>query len=266
MNDELTDTLDESAVSELFHENTKQHRSDLRFVERIVAASVNPLLHRMMTTAHKSYSSALKNGLPKDFPKASMSFEDVILSRRSSRDFSGEPLSFSEVAKLLHFANGITGSIYTGDRVDQLFRASPSGGALYPVEIYLIALTVSGLASGLYHYNPLENNLEALSNKKAAQELKKITHIEEVSNAAAVIALSGISAKSRLKYGERGYRFMLLEAGHIAQNILLTAHSLLLAAFSIGGFIDDELDELLGIDGIDEVSLYLVAVGKSLIL
>jgi nitroreductase len=95
----------------------------------------------------------------------------------------------------------------------------------------------------------------------AAHEVARLCYTAALSEAAAVIVLTGISAKSRLKYGERGYRFTLLEAGHIAQNALLTASALMLDACPFGGFIDD-LDRLLGIDGLDEVSLYLVAVGR----
>jgi SagB-type dehydrogenase family enzyme len=84
----------------------------------------------------------------------------------------------------------------------------------------------------------------------------------QLANAAAIFVLTGVSLKSRLKYGERGYRFMLLKAGHIAQNLLLTAAALELGALPVGGFIDDEMDRLLGIDGLNEVSLYLVAIGR----
>lgn len=161
----------------------------------------------------------------------------------------------------MHFANGITGSTDSDSSFKHFFRASPSGGALYPNEIYLLAFKVRGLSAGIYHYDPIENHLHVLSRKSGAKELSAITYTEEINGAAAVIAITGISLKNRVKYGERGYRFMLMEAGHIAQNILLTANSLRLPCFPIGGFIDDEMNDLLGIDGLDEVSLYLVAVG-----
>ena len=78
--------------------------------------------------------------------------------------------------------------------------------------------------------------------------------------AALAVALTGISMKTKLKYGERGYRFLLFEAGHIMQNLLLVASALGVSALPIGGFVDAELDSALGIDGLDEVSLYLAAV------
>ena len=114
---------------------------------------------------------------------------------------------------------------------------------------------------GLYHYAPASNSLELIRELDAAQELARICYTAALAKSAAVIALTGISLKSRLKYGERGYRFMLLEAGHIAQNALLAANALELGACPFGGFIDDDLDQLLGIDGLDEVSLYLIAIG-----
>jgi SagB-type dehydrogenase family enzyme len=257
-----TKSFDEGIVSELFHENSKQYRSDYRVVERIIAMTANPIMSRM-AVARKCYPSARKIVLPRDLPKANMSFDEAVLSRRSSRDFGGQPISLLEAAKLLSFANGITGAVKTHDGLQQLFRAAPSGGALYPIEIYFIALNVEHIPAGIYHYDPVGNQLELVREDHCAPDLRAITHTEEIGNASAVLALSGISLKTRVKYGERGYRFMLMEAGHVAQNILLTVNSLQLTAVPIGGFVDDELDQLLGIDGLDEVVLYLVAVGRS---
>jgi SagB-type dehydrogenase family enzyme len=257
-----TEGFDESVVSELFHENSKQRRSDRRVAERIMAMVRNPILMRI-ADARKRYPSAPKISLPDDFPPARTSFDAVILQRRSSRGFNGGAIDFCEAARLLHFANGVTGGAETYDGRTQHFRAAPSGGALYPVEVYFIALSVNALGPGIYHYDPVSNLLEFIHRGSVAAALSTLSFTPELAQAAAVVALTGIPLKSRIKYGERGYRFMLLEAGHIAQNILLTASSLGLGTVPIGGFIDDELDRLLMIDGLDEMSLYLVAVGQN---
>lgn len=256
-----TRRFDESDVSELFHENSKQHRSDQRMVERIIAMTTNPVMQRM-AAAHKRYPSARTVELPRDLPPPARSFTEALLARRSRRDFSHAPLGLAAVAPLLIFGNGVTGAAQTHDGRTQYFRAAPSGGALYPVEVYLVALAVSDLPQGMYHYNPVANVLEAIRKCDCTERLQAITYTEEIDSAAAVIVLTGIALKNRIKYGERGYRFMLMEAGHIAQNVLLTASAYQLAAVPIGGFVDDELDALLGIDGMDEVSLYLIAVGQ----
>jgi len=250
------------SVSELFHENSKHHRSDRAVVDRIMAALGSPVLQGIMATAFKQYPSARKIALSRDFPPALATFDQAVLGRRSLHEFGSEPLGWDQFSKLIQFGGGITGTgdLPYGER--QHFRAAPSGGGLYPVEMYVFALHIETLPAGIYHYYPVENHIELLSERDYSAELKTVTFASEVGQAGAVFALTGIPLKSRLKYGERGYRFMLLEAGHIAQNLLLTANSLRLAAFPIGGFIDDELDRLLRIDGLDEISLYLVAVGR----
>jgi SagB-type dehydrogenase family enzyme len=251
------------APSELFHENSKHQRSDCRVAERIIAMTTNPMLLRTLGTG-KRYLSARRQVLPTIHPPARLSFDDAVLSRRSIRGFGAKSVSLEETAKLLHFANGVTGRLEGEDGAVQLCRAAPSGGALYPVEVYAAALNVADLDGGLYHYNAGENLVELVRSGNHADALRRITFTDEVGTAALVVILTGIPVKTRLKYGERGYRFMLMEAGHIGQNLLLTATAMGLATVPLGGFIDDELDAFLGIDGLDEVSLYLFAVGRPL--
>ena len=258
------DASEDAAVSELYHENSKHRRSDLRAVERIIAAMSSPFLQGIMASAHKRYPSAQRIVLAKhvDAP-ALMTFDEALLSRRSFRDFTGEAILLAHVTKLLQMACGITGwgDLPSGDR--QFFRAAPSGGGLYPTEMYVFIRCAQELPAGIYHYNPVEHCLEVLrEGDVVATDLASITFTAELERAAVVFGLTGIALKARLKYGERGYRFMLLEAGHIAQNLLLTANSLGLGALPIGGFVDDELDRVLEVDGVEETSLYLVAVGR----
>jgi SagB-type dehydrogenase family enzyme len=252
----------ELAVCELFHENSKHYKSDPRTVGRIMAVVANPVLQGILATSNKRYPSASKIELPDDLPPSTRSFDTTVLRRRSYREFDGRPLTLAEVAKIIFYAGGVTARIDLPGFQQQPLRAAPSGGALYPVEIYLFALSVTDMNAGLYHYVPIDNSLELVREVDAARELARICYSEALIKSAAVVVLTGISLKSRLKYGERGYRFMLLEAGHIAQNALLAANALELGACPFGGFIDDDLDRLLGIDGLDEVSLYLIAFGQ----
>jgi SagB-type dehydrogenase family enzyme len=215
----------------------------------------------MMGPTHKVYKNAARVQLPKRLRKSARSFDETLLSRRSLRDFSGEKLPFAAAAKLLHLTNGVTGTLDTGDPYLHHLRTAPSGGALYPVELYVLAQKVAGLKPGIYHYNPVESCLEEVSLGNPFAELMRVTHVDELKQASMAVALTGVSVKNRVKYGERGYRFMLFEAGHIAQNFLLAANAMKLPAFTIGGFVDDELDRLLKIADFDEASLYVAAVG-----
>jgi SagB-type dehydrogenase family enzyme len=251
---------DERIVSEIYHENSKQWRSDLAFVERIIASSVDPTLQALMATSQKRYRHGRTHALPRDTAPPRTTLADAILKRRSRSEFGPEPLALAELATLLQLSAGITGRI-DGHAHTVHLRASPSAGALYPIELYVNAQNVSGLDPGTYHFAPFPCGLELVGEGDPCERLARLTHTPQLEAAACVLALTGVPARARIKYGERAYRFLLLEAGHIAQNLLLTATALDLASLPIGGFVDAELDDLLGIDGVEEISLYVIAAG-----
>lgn len=252
------------SISEIFHENSKQRRYDIRFHRRIGAINSNPQIHEFTSKAFKRYAGADVYQLPREFSNSELSFDDVILQRRSIREFARQRLSLSEVAKLLYFSNGITGMLEPkGAYATQYLRASPSGGALYPIEIYFIALRVEELRKGIYHYCVRENQLECIAYEDVTMQLVRLTHQRAlIEDSAGVIVLTGIFERTKFKYGERGYRFVLFEVGHVAQNILLVATSMKLGSVAVGGFIDDEINQILDIDGVDESTLYMIAIGK----
>ncbi|HET7573295.1 MAG TPA: SagB/ThcOx family dehydrogenase [Gaiellaceae bacterium] len=141
-------------------------------------------------------------------------------------------------------------------------RTTPSGGALYPLELYAVAQRVEGLEPGVYHLDPARPALERVPADAVATALAEATPLPElVTTAAAVLFLTAVFWRTRVKYGLRGYRFALLEAGHVAQNVLLAATALELPALPLGGFYDARVDELLGVDGVDESVLYGVVLG-----
>lgn len=183
----------------------------------------------------------------------------ALCRRRSVRSFAPKALSRPELAALLRGGYGVTGSLEGGGEIQPL-RAAPSGGALYPLELSVAARCVDGLEPGLYHFDPLDDVLEVMA--RGQQAVAPTTPFAEATRtAAAVIVVSAVFWRSRFKYGLRGYRFVLLEAGHVAQNILLAATALGLGAVPLGGFYDRRIDELIGVDGVDESTLYLVCVG-----
>jgi SagB-type dehydrogenase family enzyme len=165
------------------------------------------------------------------------------------------------VSTLLHAAYGVTGSVtIPGSEEEQLFRASPSGGALYPLELYVVAREVDGLASGVYHYDAHDHVLEQLGTAAPpADELSPYADL--VGAAQAMVFVAAVFWRSRFKYGLRGYRFVLLEAGHVVQNLLLAATALGLASFPLGGFFDDAVDRALELDGVDVSTVYAACVG-----
>jgi SagB-type dehydrogenase family enzyme len=184
----------------------------------------------------------------------------VIAKRRSCRRFSDAPVSGHDLAGLLESAYGVTHAL---EEHTLPLRAVPSGGALYPLELYVAALRVEGLEPGLYHFDPLAPALAVVHDSLGADDVSPLsTYPDIVAGSAAVLFVAAVFGRTRFKYGVRGYRFALLEAGHVAQNVLLTATAFGLGAVPLGGYYDRLTDEFLGLDGVNESTLYTVAVGS----
>jgi SagB-type dehydrogenase family enzyme len=130
--------------------------------------------------------------------------------------------------------------------------------------VYVVPARVQGVEPGLYHFDPLRHALEVRSRAASPLEVLREAAIypEIVAGCAATLLVTGVFWRSRFKYGLRGYRFVLLEAGHLAQNVLLVCAALGLAAVPLGGFYDRPIDELLGADGVNESVLYAVCLGQ----
>jgi SagB-type dehydrogenase family enzyme len=188
-------------------------------------------------------------------------FGDVVEARCSERVFSDTPLQLSEVGALLHAAYGTTHELDIGaPGLGPQLRSVPSGGALFPLEVYVLPWRVDGLPRALYHFDPLRHVLERLRQEDLEDDVRAAMVYEDVAlGCGALFVVSAMFWRTRFKYGLRGYRFALLECGHLVQNLLLAATALDLAAVPLGGFYDRRLDELLGVDGVNESALYAVA-------
>lgn len=204
---------------------------------------------------YKEYPSTQRISLSSDFKYRGLFVEEAIQQRRSIRDYSGEPLTTDQLLLLLHSAYGITEPSYP-------LRASPSAGALYPLEVYPVVNRVEGLASGVYHYRPRDHSLDVLKEGDFRTFLLTATVGQDmVLRAGTVLVITAIFQRTRWRYQERTYRYVLLEAGHLAQNLYLAATSLGLGACAIGAFFDDQMNELVGVDGKEEAAVYLVSIG-----
>jgi SagB-type dehydrogenase family enzyme len=189
------------------------------------------------------------------------SLGDALDARRSIRVFGERPLRLDELGSILQAAYGITGKL---GGTPQTLRSAPSGGGLYPLELYVVTRHVEGLDAALHHFDPLRQGLELLRPVGAGDELDSLSPYGELlGSSAAFVAVTAMFWRSRFKYGARAYRFTLLEAGHLAQNLLLAVAALGLAAVPLGGFYDRRLDAFLGVDGLYEASVYLLPVGPT---
>jgi SagB-type dehydrogenase family enzyme len=184
---------------------------------------------------------------------------EIIKNRRSVRNFAGRPVSNVELSNLLWSAQGITAR-----QRNFGFRAAPSAGALYPMETYLVVNRVQGLEPGIYHYEIESHSLARLKKGDFRDAVTRAALDQETMGAADIVFIwSAIFAKSKWKYRERAYRYIYIEAGHIAQNLALAATALGLGSCPVGAFIDDEMNNMLGLDGINESVIYTNALGRS---
>ncbi|MHB8468992.1 MAG: SagB/ThcOx family dehydrogenase [Gaiellaceae bacterium] len=171
----------------------------------------------------------------------------------SPERFDGARLPLASLASVLEAGYGVA-------RPQR--RTVPSGGALYPLELYPVAARVDGLGSGVYHFDPVRRVLEVVRTGAVRGELADTSPRPGVlDGAASVVFVAAVFWRTRFKYGLRGYRFALLEAGHCAQNMLLAAHAAGVAALPLGGFFDARAEALVGVDGVEESVVYAVALG-----
>lgn len=245
---QLTGEPQLDSLSELFHENTK-------ILPKAKGFMISAEALRVMSEGFKSYDQSEIIELNRTHPNLPMPLGEAIRRRRSIREYSSKPLSLIALSELLFCSSGQTED---GSR-----RQSPSAGALYPLELYPIVLRGEDVLPGVYHYNVRRHLLERIHENVPLEQLKQAIFVEEIAQTASVaIIMTAVFGRTKIKYGERGYRFALIEAGHVAQNICLTAVAMGLGACTIGGFIDDYINNIVDIDGVDEATIYIVTIGS----
>ena len=207
---------------------------------------------------YKLYQDAPKFDLPEPTCDGGQPIWTIISGRRSVRRFSGEPLATGDLSQLLWASQGITGT-----RGGHEFRASPSAGALYPVETYLVANDIEGLDQGVYHYSVLEHGLDQLNRGDYRDRVAEAALDQPMAGYAPVVFIwTGIFQRSKWKYRQRAYRYVYLDAGHLAENLALSAEALGLGSCQIGALYDDEANAIVGVDGEEESTIYMTVVGR----
>ena len=185
---------------------------------------------------------------------SSLSLEEALQKRRSVREFRRGSLSLDEVAQLLWAAQGITRQ--------ELLRTAPSAGALYPLELYLVAGQVKGLPAGLYRYSPERHDLQHVADGDSRRALAAAALDQAwVRQAPAVLVITGVYARSAVKYGQRAQRYTHIEVGNVAQNVYLQATALGLGTVFVGAFNAAKVQEVLELPA-DHEPLGLMPVGQ----
>ena len=192
--------------------------------------------------------------LPEPQHDNEVSIEQSMLQRRSIRSYTGEPLTLGEVSQLLWAAQGITDA--------RGHRTAPSAGALYPLEVYLVVGDVENLAPGVYEYEPKEHELVLLMDGDKRRELASAALGQSsVATGAVDVVITAVYKRTTVKYGERGIRYIHIEVGHAAQNLVLQATAMKLGAVTVGAFSDEGVADVLNLPA-DETPLYIIPVGR----
>ncbi len=243
-----------------FHLSTK----DLRF-ERDAAKEFRALVRlakaKPIPQPIKRYPKARQLALPA--PAIHGEFPRVLLERRTWRQFSKRPVTLDLVGNLLGSTWGVRRWVDVPKVGRVAAKTSPSGGALHPIEAYVVARNVEGLNAGIYHYSGADHRLELLRRGASSREITDyLANQYWYGGAAFVVFMTAVFARTRWKYDyARAYRAVLIEAGHLCQTFCLTATWLGAAPFCTMAFADSKIEKALGIDGIAESVLYVAGAG-----
>ena len=236
-------------VGDEFHSSTKYERGKLP--GHRLDWSTKP-------SVYKKYPDAQKIDLPPPVVQGGPGLWETIRTRRSIRAYTLEPMKLEELSQILWATQGITASIG-----EHRLRTVPSAGALYPIETYLLVNRVEGLEPGLYHFDVETYQLDILKLGDFSKEVTAGALDQQIAERASVVFIwSAIFQRSKWKYLQRAYRYIFLDAAHIAQNLALAAQGLGLGSCQIGALYDDFLNELLDLNITGESVIYLSSVGK----
>ncbi|MDH4197174.1 MAG: SagB/ThcOx family dehydrogenase [Candidatus Aminicenantes bacterium] len=207
--------------------------------------------------------------LPAPRHESGTSVEKAINLRRSIRGYADDPLSISEISQLLWAAQGFTQERKEPPRMwnpkyewQGGLRTAPSAGALYPMEIYLLAGNVEGLAKGVYKFVPKDHSLKKITAVDKRTDLCNAALKQgSIEKAAAVIVMAGVYERTSFKYGERAERYVHIEVGSIAENVYLQGMTLGIGTVIIGAFADKDVKNVLQLPE-DENPLAIMPLGK----
>lgn len=207
-----------------------------------------------LSNINQNFDSQDMIQLPDPTTDGDISLEKALTLRRSVRSYSSDALSLNDISQLLWSAQGITN--------ERGFRTSPSAGATFPLEMFVVSNNVNGLSKGVYHYSPFENTLELIHLNDISAELMLASHSQSmISESAAVIVFGAVFERTTDRYGERGIRYVYNEIGHASQNLHLQAAAMDLGTVVIGAYRDEEVEEILDLDP-DIRVLYMMPVGR----
>lgn len=260
MLDKLTEILTPEIASDdsawrLYHENSKTERHHRPPPSHVVRARMEQMTPTLDYAGYPQVALAEPAALD-------MTLGAAIRARQTCREMQGCTLTLPDLSALLFAAYGETRD-NAETEYPRPFRTIPSGGALYPLELYVHTARTEGLEAGLYHYNPARHGLSRVHRGDLGHRLGgALVQADMPLNSAAQVFVTGFFERSAFKYAERSYRFVLIEAGHLMQNFCLTATALGYGTSCVGGYFDREIDAILGLDGVRRSTIYMGVLGQ----
>lgn len=237
---------------ELFHEASKLN---------MLSGGHSLTPEKIYITTRSARSGVASGSIPLTSAADGSPLDGVIANRRSARDLSGS-MSLEDVSGLIRACAVVTGALEENGGPIFALRASPSGGALYPIDLYLVALSVENLGRAVYYFHPFAERLQKVHGADPGRIADEGFFSQNmIREATALFLMVANFRRTVWKYGERGYRLCLLDAGHMAENILLKATELGCASTPVAGFHDDLIARVLGIDATTEAVVHSVAIG-----
>lgn len=237
-----------TAIGDNFQRETKYHKDKM---------PGKPLDWSSQPKIYKNYPDSKTIELPETGCLSDMTLHEALERRRSIRKYRNRCLTKEALSCLLWSSTGIS-----REEAGFKFRTCPSAGALYPIETYLVVNNVKELDAGIYHYNIQNHCLELLKKGDfAAQTANAALGQKMCADASVVFIWTAIFQRMKWKYDQRAYRYIYLDAGHIAENLALAAVSLRLGSCQIGALFDDEVNRIIDADGTEESVIYMSVVG-----
>jgi SagB-type dehydrogenase family enzyme len=267
------DSLDTAAfprIAEEFLLASRVHPWDVEFSLSVRDYFGDPMIETYGKLDRDSWPEGEVVDLPPSAP-ARLALDQAIRSRRTRRYFTGDPVGLPELATLIRAGGAVTGLAQVpksdGETVEYQFRAVPSGGGLYPIEIVCAAARVARLGRGVYRYSSRRDQLVTVGRATGVDNLLGAFAGDPefqagLGTVAAVVCLVATPWRSMRKYGPRGMRFVFHEAGAIAQNLHLVAAALGVGTMDCSSYFDTEVDQALGCDGEFRTVVHTILVGS----
>lgn len=265
--DVLARSAAEPAVGEAFIVNTRLRRNDRETAETI-GEYFNDVASAMLSLHSLRRRPGAALALPRAAPMR-LALSETLARRRSVRSYTGDAATVGDVAAILAAAAGVTAEqdvpLSDSRSAPLRFRAVASAGGLYPIDLLFAAINVDGLDRGVYRYEPLHHALSAAGERQSVGALLECFAVPQsaiaLERSCGLLLLVGQPRRSVRKYGQRGMRFVLMEAGAIAHSVALAATALGYGSVDCASVYDDEVHEVLGLDGVETTLLHAIVVG-----